>query len=454
VAPKAPRVEKYGLDPAFERVCVTLASTRPRFYSRVGFAVEAEGLGLPAAQLVMKALHAISKDLGHGPDSPIVVLQRLRRWQQEGTVEVRQIAEVATLYEDAMDTGLPDEETVLTELAAVVRRRMEKEAIGQLTDDFAKKRPTSKASAMLERAAKLGEGETSTGMGLGGDAFDRIESQRQQRRLPIGIMELDGRIERGVPIGTISLALADTGEGKSQFLISQACNALWSGLNVAYATLELSEEVVSARAMSNLTGIPTTLILEGDGREACQERLSLLEGKLGIFKVCYFTPQATTPADLKDWIDRLEKDELQRFDLLCVDYINKLVSNDAKDTTYITGRKVTEGLRIWAKDNQKWVWTAGQVRRKERGKSTSHVHDTDDGSDSKEIVRVADFALSLNIRDEGASLLYYVAKNRYGPARFEVGPQPHDWEYARTVFPNREDEPWTLAADAARRLGG
>jgi hypothetical protein len=48
-------------------------------------------------------------------------------------------------------------------------------------------------------------------------------------------------------------------------------------------------------------------------------------------------------------------------------------------------------------------------------------------------VRVADLVLTLNVHDDGASLEYYVAKNRLGVSRQSIGPLPQDWKHGRTA---------------------
>jgi hypothetical protein len=145
--------------------------------------------------------------------------------------------------------------------------------------------------------------------------------------------------------------------------------------------------------------------------------------------------------DVKDWITQVEDDEGQRIDVLVIDYADKMVSSNEKDNSYVRGREVYEGLRHWMVERKTWCWTASQVKRKEKGRAKEHVHDTDDVSDSKEKSRVVDLQISLNLRDDGESLLYHVGKFRHGKAHFSVGPFPHEWAFARTINPNRQ-VPW------------
>jgi hypothetical protein len=158
-----------------------------------------------------------------------------------------------------------------------------------------------------------------------------------------------------------------------------------------------------------------------------------LEGKMGACWVKDFTPKVTTVQDTLDWVDSCEQKDGEKIDLLVTDYADKFgFGKDTKSSdTYTGGGVVFEALRTDAVDNNRWDWTASQSQGRDK-KNTKRI-DIEHVADSMNKVRVADLVMTLNIHDEGQSLLYYIAKNRLGEGRQSIGPLPQDWRHGRTA---------------------
>lgn len=426
----------YGFEPEFERALITLCCSRPTMYGRVGSALDPEGIDSEVARLALQAARAIAEDLGRGPDKAVIVIQRLRRWQQQGRVTQEQIEAVNDLFDQAEDAGLPAEESIISEVAPVLRRRYQQAAVEMAMDEYAKRGDFAQVAQIIEKAQRVGEADTSVGTRLGSASFDAIEQIRHMERLPTGIPELDMVLDGGLWRGAEAMVVGGAGDGKSMFLSHQASEGLMLGLHVLMATLELPEAVVLSRIKSNLTGVPINNILDGQ-MDVAKQRLENMSGQIGTCVVKYFSPHTTTVEDIKEWLKACEDREGRPVDLLVIDYADKLTAKVDRDSgEYKAMRVVYEGLRILAVDRKLWCWTASQKRRSaEKGKKKA---DVDDVADSIHKSRVADMVITLNARgDENDQLLFHVAKNRLGRSHVSVGPLPHDFSCGRVVPVNR-----------------
>lgn len=226
-----------------------------------------------------------------------------------------------------------------------------------------------------------------------------------------------------------------------------ACQKVWEGGFVGYATLELAKAFIEARAIANLTSVPTTDIenLDPGATEKAKRRLTDALASGGVLHVKDFTPQLTQVEDLARWVEECEQERGRKMDLLIVDYADKLGAPSRKGeqkSGYETGRIVADGLKNFASGKGMWCWTASQSRRKDKSKGGGAPKDLDDIADSMEKPRIAHIVVTLNAcGDEADEILYFVAKNRSGKSRQKVGPIPHDFPLGR-MSPVTRKEPW------------
>ncbi len=428
----------YGLEPHFERAVVALCCSNSRFYGRVGKALESDALGLKPSQLAIQACHAIAAELGHGPNGSVLVVQRLQRWFREGKVTKSDIFDVTDFLDDADDAGIPTEDDMVGELAPIIKKRMRKGVVEHALDQFGSGSDLSSLKAEIDKAERLGDVDTSVGTQVGTASFSEIQRLATLDRLPFGCLEIDSTLDGGLHRKGQGVVIGGTGGGKSMTLGHLAANSLWNTMHVAFATLELPEAVQLARIQANLTGVPINAILGGSIGVA-QERMEMLEGKIGVGFVKEFTANATSVEDLRDWLKACQDQIGEAVDVLIVDYADKL-NAPGETRGYETGRIVFEGLRVLAVENNMWEWTASQPTR---GSKDRKKIDTEDVADSMHKVRVADLVVTINPRDEGDQLLWYIAKNRLGRSRVSIGPLPHDFSCARP-FPIMREAPWDI----------
>ena len=108
---------------------------------------------------------------------------------------------------------------------------------------------------LMKRAVALGMPNTT-----GHDFFEDAEARFVKiNRLvcPTGIERLDAKdiLQGGLGRGELGVITANTGVGKSHFLVAMGANAMRYGKNVLHYTFELSEYQVGLRYDSNLCGI-------------------------------------------------------------------------------------------------------------------------------------------------------------------------------------------------------
>lgn len=437
--------EPYQLDPSFEAAAITLACSSPRFYGRIGHELDSELLAKRPAKHALDAAHAINAELGHGPSSCLVVLQRLKRWVFDGKLPYEDVLAVADMFDDAEDRGLPAEDEAVAELAPLIQLRIRHEAVQSAIDSFGKHGDLSRVAILEDRAARVGQVDTSVGTVFGPASFAEMARLKGLERLRTGVPELDHVLGGGLQLGGLGVVIAPTGGGKSVFLNHVSATCVLDGLHVAYATLELPSALVLARFKAALTGIPIDAIIEHP--EAAMARIGVMAPTLGRFVVGHFASCATTVPDIREWIARVEEHSRQKVDLLVVDYADKLTSTTNKASTkevseYTAGRVVYESLRLFAEEHGFFCWTASQSgrRKDKRGKRL----EVDDVADSMHKVRVADLVITLTPKDAGdenvSELLHYVAKHRTGKSNVQVGPLLTEFDCGRIAPMLLEEE--------------
>lgn len=427
-------LEGYGLEPKFEVVVLHYCCSRPSFWKRVGGELDPKRMGHELAPFILAACRLITKETGRPPSSPLLVVQRAARWNAEGKVKKEVVAAISDLFDAAEDIGLPPEDEVVAELVPVVRRRIHSEAVMKAHDEFAKRGDFSDVVSTIRKASTLGEVIAVEDVSLSHKMLGILDADGIPR-LRTPIVELSVALEGGLKRGGEGVVIAESGGGKSIYLVSQVAESSRNGLHVCFATLELPYKEQFARLVANMTGIPTNdLQLNKEYQAKAAKILEQTAAQRGPVHVAEFTPYATTVRDLIDWIDQKEQIEGKKVDVLVVDYGDKLWDPRAKDgNEYIAMRYVFEGLRRdVAVERDMWVWTAAQPGRRSRKESKAFL-DLADVSDSMHKIRAADLVVTINFEDldDYSEATYFVPKHRGSKARMGVGPLPTDFSCAR-----------------------
>lgn len=445
--------DSYYLDPSLERIVVTMCASRPSFWGRIGHAIDPDCLDLEPAKRILRACRQIDRETKRPPESPVLVLQLMRQWLDEGKADgnLSLIKECAVIFDDALDTGLLHDDAAVARLKPILARRLKDQAVIQAIDEQGKDGDFARVIKLLDKANTLGDVDTNIGVEIGPATIEEIRKRSRLDRLGTGVWELDNLIDMGMRRGCLGIFIGGAGDGKSMSLSHAAAYAIrgngGAGLATAYATLELPSADVAARIIANLTGASIDAVLTDPDAFATQ----LANIPHAPLIVQNFTPQGTTMADIEAWITKCEEKLGRRIDVVVTDYGDKLVApkNAGKDADsgYSQGRVVFERMRLFAHETGRWHWTASQGKRQEKKGRTKDAHqvlDLNDVADSMHKVRVADLVVTINnIDDRGVK--WHVAKNRFGVSKRSTEVVPADFACGRVspilvVDPNQETD--------------
>jgi len=189
----------------------------------------------------------------------------------------------------------------------------------------------------------------------------RIKDKNGQ--LSTGWKTMDDKLFGGMNRGELNIFAGGSGAGKSLFLANLGCNWALQGLNVVYLTLELSEELVSMRIDSMLTGIPTRDVFKN--LDDVEMKVKMIGKKSGTFQVKYM-PSGKTANDIRSYLKEYEIKLGRKVDVLLVDYLDLLMPISKKISPadlFIKDKYVSEELRNLAVEKNCIFVTAAQLNR-------------------------------------------------------------------------------------------
>ena len=213
----------------------------------------------------------------------------------------------------------------------------------------------------------------------------------------------------GLGKGELGVVTANTGVGKSHFLVHIGAEALRRGKNVVHYTFELSETAVGIRYDSNLCSIPSNDVR--DRKADVAKRYEDIDiGRLIIKEYPTGGPSVITLRN------HLEKLSLKSFipNLIIVDYADIMRSTRKYDSMRHELKLIYEELRNLAMDMNLPIWTASQANR---DSANSDIVGLENMAEAYGKAMVADVVISLSRKavekSTGVGRLF-VAKNRAG----------------------------------------
>jgi len=203
---------------------------------------------------------------------------------------------------------------------------------------------------------------------LGTDYFGNPELRLKKlldntRLIPTGWRDVDEVLGGGVGRQELLLFGANSGVGKSIFMLNLACNLLTQGLNGIYFTLELSEEVVAKRLDSMITGIGQQDIFKNIHK--ISHDLEEARAMMGKFYVKRFPESSTNANHLRAYIKEFESVHGFLPDFIVIDYLDLMTTNHkiALDNLFIKDKYVAEEARALGHDFDCLVISASQLGR-------------------------------------------------------------------------------------------
>ena len=248
----------------------------------------------------------------------------------------------------------------------------------------------------------------------GHDFFEDLESRFiaiNRQVCPTGLGRLDSQdiLRGGLGRGELGVVAANTGVGKSHFLVEMGCAAMRVGKNVVHYTFELSEHETGKRYDSNLCNIPSNEVIERK-KEVIDKYKDMDLGRLVIKEY------PTGGASVVTIRNHIEKLMLKGFvpSIIIVDYADVMKSTRAYDSLRHELKLIYTELRNLASDLNVPIWTASQANK---DSAKSDIVGLENMSEAYGKAQVADIVLSISRKPtekaDGSGRIF-VAKNRAG----------------------------------------
>lgn len=192
----------------------------------------------------------------------------------------------------------------------------------------------------------------------------RLEAIKDKNgQVSTGWPALDKKLFGGFNRGELNIFAGGSGAGKSLFLANLGVNWALNGMNVMYLTFELSENLVSMRVDSMVTGITTRDIFKSIND--VEMRVKMIGKKSGAFQVKYM-PSGKTANDIRSYIKEYEIKTGRKVDALLIDYLDLMMPVGVKvsaENLFVKDKYVSEELRNLAMELNTVFVTASQLNR-------------------------------------------------------------------------------------------
>lgn len=203
---------------------------------------------------------------------------------------------------------------------------------------------------------------------LGIEYFDNPKARLQWIKQQAGAYStgwkgIDQKLYGGTNRGEINIFAAPSGGGKSLFLQNLDVNWALSGLNTVYISLELSEQLISMRLDSMISGYGAREIMKNMDDVDLKVRMKgKSAGKLRVKQM----QSGINCNDIRAFLREYEIQEGIKVDALLVDYLDLMMPINAKispENMFIKDKYVSEELRNLAIERQIYLATASQLGR-------------------------------------------------------------------------------------------
>ena len=249
---------------------------------------------------------------------------------------------------------------------------------------------------------------------VGHDFFEDVDARFVRHRrcvCPTGLKRLDKKdiLQGGLGRGEIGVITANTGVGKSHFLVALGANAMRAGKNVLHYTFELSETNVGIRYDSNLCDIASNDVQ--DNKELVMARYK--DTDLGRLIIKEFPTGSASIITLRNHVEKLSMKGFKP-SVIMVDYADVMRSTRQYDSMRHELKLIYEELRNMAMEMNIPIWTASQANRES---AKADIVGLENMSEAYAKAMVADVVVSISRKPmekaDGMGRLF-VAKNRAG----------------------------------------
>jgi len=203
---------------------------------------------------------------------------------------------------------------------------------------------------------------------LGLDYFENPKERLQWIKDQSGAVStgwkgIDHKLYGGLNRGEMTIFAGGSGAGKSLFLQNFAVNWALAGYNTVYISLELSEQLISMRLDSMVSGYGTKEVMKNMDDVDLKVRMkSKGAGRLRVKQM----PNGVTANDIRVFLREYEIQCGEKVDCLLVDYLDLMMPISAKvsgSDLFIKDKYVSEELRNLAVERDLLFVTASQLNR-------------------------------------------------------------------------------------------
>ena len=203
---------------------------------------------------------------------------------------------------------------------------------------------------------------------MGTDYFEdprtRLEAIKSNNgQTSTGWPALDKKLYGGFNKGELEIFAGGSGSGKSLFMQNLMVNWVQQGLNCAFITLELSEDLCSMRMDAMMTNTASKDIFRDI--DNVEMKVKLMAKKAGELRIKYLPAQSTVN-DVRAYIKELEVQTDIKIDAMCIDYLDLLMPITAKvspNDLFVKDKYVSEEIRNLGKELGIIMVSASQLNR-------------------------------------------------------------------------------------------
>lgn len=233
-------------------------------------------------------------------------------------------------------------------------------------------------------------------------------------RISLGVDYLDKITNGGIPRKTMMCFIAPPAGGKSLVLCSTAASLIERGYNVAYITLEMSEERINERIDAHLLDIDIARMMDVD-KTSFMAKINRFRAKtMGSLKTKQFQ-DGSNASHFRSWLNELKMMEGFAPDVIIIDYLNIAGSArvSPKEGSYAYVKSTCVELRGLGFEYDAAVITATQLNREGAGSSDPDMTQT---AESWGVPQTVDYMLAIISTPqliEAFKLKFKQLKNRY-----------------------------------------
>lgn len=252
------------------------------------------------------------------------------------------------------------------------------------------------------------------------EMYDRVQELSVRLELPgiaTGIPEIDLLLGNLKP-GSVYVIAARPGQGKTSVQLSVLLKAAWNNKRVAFFSLEMPREQLTARLLAQETNINLQVLESGKLNDAHWQTFTTAIERMNGLQIFIDDTPAITPLQVQSKCRRLLM-QAGRLDLICIDYLQLMTPGTHTENRTQEIGAITRALKTLAKELHVPILAAAQLNR-EVEKRADKRPQLSDLRESGDIEADADAVIFLHHPDPTAAgdvlpVDLIVAKHRNGP---------------------------------------